>query len=236
MILQSAGEQFGGAGRAIVNQHAHREEVGFGIPRHIHVLSRPLAPLDPKDVLAGIEKKRGERSGGFDTEVYEYYEARPELEDLIRFGVSVRSFIHQRDAEPLGIENVYEAQYGMEGLERVAPLRTLHEKGIPFHIEGGGPQSPLIKIQQAVTRIDEQGRVIAEHESIDRKVAFLALTRWAARFIGADNVMGSIQTGYLADLVVFDGNILDVPIENIHELKPVMTLVGGQVAFESNEL
>ena len=182
------------------------------------------------------------RPHGFDhnidwvPEVYEYFEARPELKDLIRFGVSVGSFIRQRDAEPLGIENVFEAQYGMEGLERVAPLRTLHEKGIPFHIEGGGPRSPMRKIQQAVTRIDEQGRVIAAHESIDRKVAFLALTRWAARFIGADNVMGSIQTGNLADLVVFDGNILDVPIENIHELKPVMTLVGGQIAFESNEL
>ncbi len=182
------------------------------------------------------------RPHGFDhnidwvPEVYEYFEARPELKDLIRFGVSVSSFIRQRDAEPLGIENVFEAQYGMEGLERVAPLRTLHEKGIPFHIEGGGPRSPLRKIQQAVTRIDEQGRVIAEHESIDRKVAFLALTRWAARFIGAENEMGSIQAGKLADLVVFDGNILDVPIENVHEIKPVMTLVGGQIAFESNEL
>jgi predicted amidohydrolase YtcJ len=112
----------------------------------------------------------------------------------------------------------------------------LHEKGIPFHIEGGGPRSPLIKIQQAVTRIDEQGRVIAAHESIDRKVAFLALTRWAARFIGANNEMGSIQPGMLADLVVFDGNILTVPIENIHELEPVMTLVGGKIAFESDAL
>lgn len=182
------------------------------------------------------------RPQGFDhnidwvPEVYEYFEARPELKDSIRFGVSVRSFIRQRDAEPLGIENVFEAQYGLEGLERVAPLRTLHERGIPFHIEGGGPQSPLRKIQQAVMRVDEQGRVIAAHESIDRKVAFLALTRWAARFIGADNVMGSIQTGHLADLVVFDGNILDVPIEDIHELRPVMTLVGGQVSFESDDL
>lgn len=73
----------------------------------------------------------------------------------------------------------------------------------------------MLKIQQAVTRIDEQGRVIAEHERIDRKVAFLVLTRWAARFIAADNEMGSIQPGKLADLVVFDANILDVPIDKL---------------------
>ena len=80
------------------------------------------------------------------------------------------------------------------------------------------------------------GRVIAEAEAIDRETALLALTRWAARFIGADNELGSIEVGNLADLVVFDGNILDVEIENLHRLKPVLTLVGGRVAFESPDL
>ena len=48
--------------------------------------------------------------------------------------------------------------------------------------------------------------------------------------------MGSLQPGMLADLVVFNGNLLDIPIENITELKPVFTLVGGRVAFESPDL
>jgi len=182
------------------------------------------------------------RPQGFDhnvdwvPEVYEYYEARPQLKELIRFGVSIGSVINQRDAEPLGIRNVTEAQYGIEGVERLAPLKTLQNKGIPFHIEGSGPSSPLIKIQQAVTRIDRDGRVIAAHEALDRKSAFLALTRWPARFIGAEDDMGSIRPGMLADLVVFDGNLLDVPIDKIAELKPVLTLVGGKVAFESQDL
>ncbi len=55
-------------------------------------------------------------------------------------------------------------------------------------------------------------------------------------FIGAEDDMGSIQPGMLADLVVFNGNLLEVPIEEITELKPVMTLVGGQIAYESSEL
>ncbi|NIN35099.1 MAG: amidohydrolase family protein, partial [Gammaproteobacteria bacterium] len=73
-------------------------------------------------------------------------------------------------------------------------------------------------------------------EALDRQSAFLALTRWAAMFIGAEDDMGSIQPGMLADLVVFNGNLLEVPIEEITELKPVMTLVGGQIAYESSEL
>jgi predicted amidohydrolase YtcJ len=95
---------------------------------------------------------------------------------------------------------------------------------------------PTWYIQKAVTRIDAQGRVIAPNETLDRKTAFLALTRWAARFIDAENVMGSLQPGMLADLVIFNGNLLDVPIENITELKPVFTLVGGRVAYESEDL
>ena len=71
---------------------------------------------------------------------------------------------------------------------------------------------------------------------LDREEALLALTRWPARFIGASDSLGSIEPGKLADLVVFDGNIMDVSIENLSELKPVLTLVGGKIAYESASL
>ena len=177
---------------------------------------------------------------GWIPEVLEYYKAHPELNGLIRFGVSLRNVINQRDAKVLGLERVIELQHGMAGLESLAPLRSLHDAGVPFHIEGTEPQDdsayPTWYMQKAVTRIDKYGRVIAADEALDRKTAFLALTRWAARFIGSDDELGSIEVGKLADLVVFDGNILDVPIEDLAELKPVMTLVGGAVAFESPQL
>ena len=169
-------------------------------------------------------------------EVYEFYSSHPVLKDILRFGVNLRIVIKQRDAAPLGIKDVIEAQWGMAGLERLAPLRTLLQKGIPFHIEGTEPgdkdSSPTWYMQKAVTRIDQHGRVIAANETLDRKTAFLALTRWPARFIGSEKDLGSIQPGMLADLVVFDGNLLDVPIEQLAELRPLLTLVGGKVAYE----
>jgi predicted amidohydrolase YtcJ len=48
--------------------------------------------------------------------------------------------------------------------------------------------------------------------------------------------LGSIVSGMLADLVVFDGNLLQVPIDELADLRPVFTMVGGQVAYESPEL
>lgn len=186
------------------------------------------------------------RPQGFDhnvdwvPEVYDYFTARPELKNIIRFGVNLATMVNQRSADPAGVKYTFEAQYGMEGLERIAPLHTIMEKGIPFHIEGTEPRKdkgfPTWYIQKAVTRLDAQNRVIAKNEALDRQTAFLALTRWAARFIAADNVMGSIKPGMLADLVIFNGNIMDVPIEKITDLKPVFTLVGGRVAYEAAEL
>jgi hypothetical protein len=186
------------------------------------------------------------RPQGFDhnidwlPEVIEYYKANPDIRGVIRFGVNLRNGIDERDARPLGIERVILAQYGQEGLERMAPLRTLLDNGIPFHIEGTEPEDdaeyPTWYMQMAVTRLSKHGEIVAAHEALDREAAFLALTRWAAGFIGAGESLGSIESGKLADLVVFNGSIMKVPVGNLHELKPVMTLVGGHVAYESDEL
>jgi predicted amidohydrolase YtcJ len=170
-------------------------------------------------------------------EVYDYWESHPEIHGLLHFSITLRTGINQRDAGPLGINNVIEAQYGMEGLERMTPLRTLHEKGIPFHIEGSypgrrGEDWPTYNIHKGVMRYDDQGRRIAPEQGLDREAAFLATTRWVARYAGALDEVGSIETGKLADLVVFNGNIMDVPIEKLPDLLPVMTMVGGWIAYE----
>jgi predicted amidohydrolase YtcJ len=186
------------------------------------------------------------RPQGFDhnidwvSEVFDYYDAHPELKDIIRFGVSLSNGINQRDATPLGIERVIEAQYGKDSLPRMAPLRTLLDRGIPFHIEGTEPRDdrsyPTWYIEKAVTRLSRDNEVVGASESLDREAAFLALTRWAARFIGANDTLGSIEPGKLADLVVYNGDIMAVPIDQLSDLLPVMTVVGGKVAYESPDL
>ena len=186
------------------------------------------------------------RPQGFDhnidwvPEVLEYYKANPELRDIIRFGVTLGTGINQRDARPLGLRNVVELQYGREGLERMAPLKMLLDAGIPFHIEGTEPEDdedyPTWLMHLAITRISRDGDVVAPGERLDRAAALLALTRWPARFIGASDSLGSIEAGKLADIVVFDGDIMGVPIEKLADHKPVLTLVGGNVAYESPAL
>lgn len=165
---------------------------------------------------------------------FDYFaEHRDILGKYLRVGISLDSALDQRSIDIYGIDNAIEAQYGWEGVERLAPLKSLLRAGIPFHIEGTDPRTPPMKlVKDAVMRIDRDGRVVAADEALTRTEALLALTRWAARFISAEDSLGSISPGYYADLVVFDGNILETPIEELDQLKPVLTMVGGDVAFE----
>ena len=45
--------------------------------------------------------------------------------------------------------------------------------------------------------------------------------------------LGSIQPGKLADLVVLDRDYLTVPADQIKDIKPVQTLVGGRVVYDA---
>jgi predicted amidohydrolase YtcJ len=56
----------------------------------------------------------------------------------------------------------------------------------------------------------------------------------AARFISEEQMLGSIEPGKYADLVVLNGDYLAVPDEELDRLQPVMTIVGGEVGFEDS--
>lgn len=163
--------------------------------------------------------------------------AAEKADDLdMRFGVALNEAMDQRDNEFLEIDNVVSYQYGEEGLERWAPLKTLLENDIPFHIEGSDPDDfpeewPMWNVQKAVTRVDRRGVTVAPEEALTRKEALTALTRWGARFMGMEDEFGSIEEGKWADIVVLDKNYLEVPADQIEQVRPVATFVGGEPSF-----
>ena len=56
----------------------------------------------------------------------------------------------------------------------------------------------------------------------------------AARFISEEAMLGSIEKGKYADFVVLSGDYLAVEEDEIDELEPVMTIVGGKVVFDAS--
>ena len=60
----------------------------------------------------------------------------------------------------------------------------------------------------------------------------IAHTRRNAYLILQESNLGSIQPGKLADLVALDRDYLTIPADQIKDIKPVMTMVGGRIVYE----
>jgi predicted amidohydrolase YtcJ len=64
--------------------------------------------------------------------------------------------------------------------------------------------------------------------------ALRANTIGAAYQAGLDSKVGSIEVGKLADLIVLDRNIFEIPPQEIHKTKVAMTVMNGNVRHEGS--
>ncbi len=48
-----------------------------------------------------------------------------------------------------------------------------------------------------------------------------------------EDKLGSIEKGKLADLIVVDKNLFDIPVNEIHTVKVLETIRGGQTIYKA---
>ena len=77
------------------------------------------------------------------------------------------------------------------------------------------------------------GGTVVNRQPISREDALIAHTRRNAFFVFQENNLGSIQAGKLADLVVLDRDYLTIPADQIKDIKPVLTMVGGKIVYDA---
>jgi predicted amidohydrolase YtcJ len=101
---------------------------------------------------------------------------------------------------------------------------------------GGVYWEPFLNIWHAVTRKSRKGFVIKDGQNITREEALKCYTRNNAWITFEENVKGSIEPGKYADFVVIDRDILTCPIYDIKDTEVLMTVIGGKVVFETNDV
>jgi len=97
------------------------------------------------------------------------------------------------------------------------------------------PLNPLTGIYAAVTRqtIDgqnPQGWIPKEKISLEEAIKGYTLNGAYAEF--SEKTKGSVEKGKLADLVVLDQNIFEIPTEEIIKTKVKMTIVNGKIVYQ----
>jgi predicted amidohydrolase YtcJ len=93
------------------------------------------------------------------------------------------------------------------------------------------PEEPLRNISVAVTRTAPSGRVLAPEERLTVEQAIRAQTIDAAWQLFADDVVGSLEVGKYADLVVLSADPRTVPPERIADLDIRATYLAGRQVY-----
>ncbi|MDO9508501.1 MAG: amidohydrolase [Thermovirgaceae bacterium] len=97
------------------------------------------------------------------------------------------------------------------------------------------PTNPWRGIWAAVTRTEDNGEPVGgwlpgQKLSLDEALALY--TTNPPRAVGMEHRFGFIKPGMAADIVILDRDIQKAPPETLREVKPVITMVGGEIKFE----
>lgn len=131
----------------------------------------------------------------------------------------------------------YVKNYGERG-ENYYPLGDLLKAGIPAAIASDCPVtdfSPLRGIHSAMTRKTKEGRELAPKQKITFMEALRMYTINGAYSSFEENVKGSIETGKLADMVLFDRSLVKTDIDKLVEAKVEWTMLDGEFVYKRNE-
>lgn len=129
-------------------------------------------------------------------------------------------------------------KYGAERVRWSYPAKSYFDNGI---IASGGsdvyvtPISPWWGIWAAVVRREiKSNQVIAPEERVSARQALQMYTVNGAYAGFEETIKGTLETGKLADFVVLDRNPLEIPVDELKDIKVVATFVGGQAIFEAS--
>ena len=132
---------------------------------------------------------------------------------------------------------------GEDRFDRLYPAGSLVESDTRLAASSDWPVDPLFPfyaIERGVTRTAEgwygyPGKPLNAGQSLSVQTALEAYTLNGAFQLSLADEVGSLEAGKLADLIVLDQNLLEVPADRIDQTKVLMTMVDGEVVHEAKD-
>ncbi len=152
-----------------------------------------------------------------------------QIERMKRLGMSAQ--LHSR---PLIQGALMHKVHGDKAWD-MPPFRRVQNSGIHWGLGSDAtavtPSNPFYTLSFAVTGKMIGGRHV-NRQTITREEALIAHTRSNGHFLFQETNIGSLARGKYADLLVLDRDYLTVPADEIKDIKPLMTMVGGKVVHD----
>ena len=165
--------------------------------------------------------------------------------DFLRFKqlnvIPVLSFQWEKRA-PDTVDNL-EQYLGPDRYKLVEPAGFLAEAGARIAYGSDWPVDPLdewLALKVGITRTDVPTAAAAYRErlgkdkGLSRGQALRAITLNSSYELHQDAETGSLEVGKLADLIVLDRNVLEIPEDQIADTKVMQTVVGGRIVYSAD--
>ena len=167
-------------------------------------------------------------------------------EDVDRFNFERSNFVAEVSPYQLWVPDPT-ANYswakliGRDRLELTfTPLRTIIDAGAVVSYgsdwDNVPEPDPWFALEGMITRQypghPEYGQLNPD-ERIDRESAIEVFTRNGAMLMEKEDETGTIEPGKSADFIVISQNILEVPVQKIHETKVLQTVLQGHTVYEA---
>ncbi len=115
------------------------------------------------------------------------------------------------------------------------PIRAIQDSGMVWGLGTDATivahYQPFITLGWVVSGKSINGETVIE-ETVTREEALIAHTRNNAFLMWKEDDLGTLEVGKLADLVVLDRDYMTIPVDEIFDINPILTMVGGRVVYE----
>ncbi|MGG2091813.1 amidohydrolase family protein [Bacillus sp. S13(2024)] len=134
----------------------------------------------------------------------------------------------------------YVSRIGKEREPLVFAMKTLKDSGAMLAFGTDYPivqLNPMLGIYRALTRIGYDGSPAEgwnpqERLSLSEVLRNYTLSPAYGSF--REKELGTLEVGKLADIVVLDKNLFEIPVEEIQDVRVVLTMVDGAIAFQDD--
>jgi predicted amidohydrolase YtcJ len=126
--------------------------------------------------------------------------------------------------------------WGEERVQRMVPTRSWLDKGVPLCLSSDAPSmpwwDPQTTIFASIVRLSASKKPVSPEQALTIEEAMYAHTMAGAYADFAENKKGSLESGKLADLIVWHDNPYTVATEDILKLTIDLTMVGGKAVHQ----
>ncbi len=196
---------------------------------HVHAIGDRAV----REALNGIEQARHERHSDVAHSITHLQMVNPK--EFARFkplNVIASMQLYWASADEMSIDLLKPYISAME-FQYMYPARSLLKNGATISGASDWPVSspdPWKAIAQAISRQGPKG-VLNKDEAIDRQTMFYAYTRNAARTIGLEQQIGSLEPGKQADMIVLDRDVFSAPEAQLADTHVLKTYFAGREVY-----